>query len=98
MTPNVSAVVYGVTIPLGIAVGLAVQTMYPPNSSKNLVINAIFNFGSAGVLMYTGLVEFMARGFLFNKQMQTTPVKGVGIAFALMCLGAGMMALLAKRI
>jgi len=89
MTPNVSAVAYGLTIPLGIAVGLAARTTYPPNSSKNLVINGIVEFVSASILMYTSLVEFMAHEILFNKQMQTTPFGRVAAAFALIYWGSG---------
>jgi len=95
-TPYLLASGFGLATPLAIAIGLAMRTTYSGSSPTSLVVNGIFDAISAGILIYTGLVELMAHEFLFNKHMQTAPIKEVAGAFGLMCLGAGVMALLGK--
>jgi zinc transporter 1/2/3 len=95
-TPYVLAVGYGISTPLAIAIGLGVRKSYPPNSATTLVVNGVFDSISAGILIYTGLVELMAHEFMFSPTMQKAPIRTVLGAFGLMCLGAGLMALLGK--
>lgn len=74
---------YGLTTPIAIGIGLGVQTVYSPNSQTALVVNGIFDSISAGILIYTGLVDLMGREFLFLDA--PNPVR----AWGTMCLGAG---------
>jgi len=74
---------YGFTTPIAIAIGLGVRTDYSPNSQTALVVNGIFDSISAGILIYTGLVDLMAREFLFLDAEK--PFR----AWGTMCLGAG---------
>lgn len=48
---------YGITTPLGIAVGLGVKTTYNPNSTTASIVSGVLDSLSAGILLYTGLVE-----------------------------------------
>ena len=50
---------------------------------------------SAGILIYTGLVELLARDFLFNPDM-TRDAKRLTFMIVCVFLGAGLMALLGK--
>jgi len=95
-TPYVMAVGYAVSTPLSIAIGLGVRTMYTPGSQTALITNGVFDSISAGILIYTGLVELMAHEFMFSETMRKAKLKVVLGAFGLMCLGAGLMALLGK--
>jgi zinc transporter 1/2/3 len=95
-TPYLLAIGYGVSTPIAIAVGLGVRNAYPPGSATTLIVNGVFDSVSAGILIYTGLVELMAHEFMFSPTMQKAPIKTVIAAFGLMCLGAGLMALLGK--
>lgn len=95
-TPYILAAAYGITTPLAIAVGLGIRQSYPPGSARTLVTNGIFDSISAGILIYTGLVELMAHEFMFSADMRKAPLKTVLLAFGLVCLGAGLMALLGK--
>lgn len=87
---------YGVTTPVSIAVGLAVRASFAPGSNSTLLVNGIFDSISAGILLYTGLVELMAHEFMFNQEMRKASIGMVLSAFGCMCLGAGLMALLGK--
>ncbi|EOD52862.1 putative plasma membrane low affinity zinc ion protein [Neofusicoccum parvum UCRNP2] len=95
-TPYLLALGYGISTPIAIAIGLGVRTSYPPEGATTLIVNGVFDSISAGILIYTGLVELMAHEFMFSPSMSKAPIKTVLSAFVLMMLGAGLMALLGK--
>ncbi|KAI9656248.1 MAG: hypothetical protein M1821_004911 [Bathelium mastoideum] len=95
-TPYILGIGYAFSTPIAIAIGLGVRQTYPPNSQTTLIVNGCFDAVSAGILIYTGLVELMAHEFMFSPSMMRGPVKKLFGAFGLMCLGAGLMALLGK--
>ncbi|AAS54348.2 AGL143Cp [Eremothecium gossypii ATCC 10895] len=96
-TPWLLGLGYCLSTPIAIAIGLGVRHSFAPESRPSLIVNGVFDSLSAGILLYTGLIELMAHEFLFsnsfkgeggfNKMMQ---------GFVYMCLGAGLMALLGK--
>lgn len=95
-TPYLLALGYGLSTPLAIGVGLGVRNTYPPESQTTLIVNGVFDSISAGILIYTGLVELMAHEFMFSNAMRKAKASVLLAAFGLMCLGAGLMALLGK--
>lgn len=95
-TPYLLALAYGFATPIAIAIGLGVRRTYPPGSRTTLIVNGIFDSISAGILIYTGLVELMAHEFIFSRTMRNAPLKTVLSAVGIMALGAGLMALLGK--
>lgn len=88
-TPYILGLSYGLSTPIAIAIGLGVRNSYPPEGETTLITNGIFDSISAGILIYTGLVELMAHEFMFSPYMQKGPVNRILGAFVLMCLGAG---------
>ena len=86
---------YGLTTPIAIAAGLGVRTSYNPGSFTANVVSGVLDSISAGILIYTGLVELLARDFLFNPHRTKNNKQ---LTFMLVCvfLGAGLMALLGK--
>ena len=95
-TPYVLGIAYAFSTPIAIAVGLGLRKSYPPESSTTLIVNGVFDSISAGILIYTGLVELMAHEFMFSSFMRSANIRVVLAAFGCMCLGAGLMALLGK--
>lgn len=87
---------YGVTTPVAIAVGLGIRETYTPGTPLALIVNGVFDSISAGILIYTGLVELMAHEFMFNQGMRKAKLRVTLGAFGCMCLGAGLMAVLGK--
>ncbi|KAG0633076.1 Zinc/iron permease [Tuber brumale] len=87
---------FGITTPLAIGVGLGARSTLDPTSKTALMLNGIFDAISAGILLYTGLVELMAHEFLFSKTLKNAKISYVMMAFTFMVLGAGLMALLGK--
>lgn len=96
LTAYILALAYGLSTPIAIAVGLGIRETYSPESATTLIVNGVFDSISAGILIYTGLVELMAHEFMFSPVMRTAHIRVVLSAFGIMCLGAGLMALLGK--
>ena len=86
---------YGLTTPISIAIGLGVRTSYSSGSFTANVVSGVLDSTSAGILLYTGLVELLARDFLFNPARTNDNKR---LTFMLICLflGTGIMALLGK--
>ncbi|THH08542.1 hypothetical protein EW145_g2647 [Phellinidium pouzarii] len=92
----VAALLYGLTTPLGIAVGLGVRSTYNPDSARASAVSGILDSLSAGVLIYTGLVELLAHEFLFSQDMRAASSRKLGYACVCMLFGAGIMSLLGR--
>jgi len=86
---------YGLCTPIAIAAAIGVRTTYNANSYTANVVSGVLDASSAGILMYTGFVELIARDFLFNPDR---PDDDRQLAFMVctLLLGAGIMALLGK--
>ena len=95
-TPYLLGSLYAISTPIAIAIGLGVKSTFAPGSQRTLIINGVFDSISAGILIYTGLIELMAHEFMFSEYMQRAPIREVLGALGTMCLGAGLMALLGK--
>ncbi|KAL3465474.1 Zinc/iron permease [Aspergillus heterothallicus] len=95
-TPYLLGMGFGISTPIAIAIGLGVRKSYPPEGYTTLIVNGVFDSISAGILIYTALVELMAHEFMFSTSMRKAPIKDVLAAFGLLCLGGLLMALLGK--
>ena len=93
--PWVLCAAYGLTTPIAIAIGLGLRTTYDPNPFTANVVSGVLDSMSAGILIYTGLVELLARDFLFNP-LRTRDGKRLAFMMGTTFLGAGIMALLGK--
>lgn len=65
--PWLMSLLYGITTPIGQAIGLAVHTLYDPASEFGLLMVGIVNAISAGLLLYAGLVQLLAEDFLSDR-------------------------------
>lgn len=96
-TPWVMALAFALTTPVATAIGLGIRETWIPGSRTSLITSGVFDSISAGILIYTGLVELMAHEFLFSNQFKgPNGFKRMLYAYLVMCLGAALMALLGK--
>jgi zinc transporter 1/2/3 len=86
---------YGLTTPIAIAIGLGLRTTYNSGSFTANVVSGVLDAISAGILIYTGLVELLARDFLFDPE-RTKDSKRLTFMVICTALGIGVMALLGK--
>ncbi|KAF9069744.1 ZIP-like iron-zinc transporter [Rhodocollybia butyracea] len=89
-------ILYGITTPIGIAAGLGVRSTYNPGSTTASIVSGVMDSLSAGILIYTGLVELLAHEFLFSTEMQNSTNIRLARCIITMMLGCGLMALLGK--
>lgn len=64
LRPWIMCLLYGITTPVGQAIGLGVQGLYDPESQFGLLMVGIMNAISSGLLLYAGLVQLLAEDFL----------------------------------
>lgn len=111
--------------PLGVAIGLGVRESLNTNGAAMAGASGTLDAFSAGILLYTGLVEvsqieialkhvilcsnpltcipflnlstqLLGHEILLNPRMMKASNKRMTFAFVCICLGSGLMALLAK--
>ncbi|KAL0930020.1 Zinc-regulated transporter 1 [Colletotrichum truncatum] len=61
--PWILCAAYGLTTPVSIAIGLGLRHTYTPKSKTALIVQGVLNAVSAGLLIYSALVELLARDF-----------------------------------
>ncbi|ODV63061.1 Low-affinity zinc transporter of the plasma membrane [Ascoidea rubescens DSM 1968] len=102
LTPYLLAVAYGLTTPISASIGLGVRKSYVPGSRTALIVTGMCDSMSAGVLLYSSLVELMAQEFLYSNEFDdSVPGKRDGLkkligAYILFITGAALMACLGK--
>ncbi|KAJ2750050.1 hypothetical protein GGI19_005323 [Coemansia pectinata] len=92
---SISAAVFMLITPLGMIIGIGVRYSYQANSPASLISIGVLDSLSAGILLYTGLVNLLAEEF------GTLEFRGYGVSKKVMCfaatyIGAGIMALIGK--
>lgn len=95
-TRYAAAMLYAICTPVGMAVGLGLRETYNGNGAAANAASGVLDAISAGILLHTGLVELLAHEILLNPRMMKSSNGKLAYVFTCMCLGAGLMALLAK--
>lgn len=85
--PWLMVLAYGVTTPIGQAIGLFMHRIYDPASMAGLITVGFMNAISAGLLLYSGLVQLLAEDFLSEKSFKI--LKGRKRLHAYLCVVAG---------
>jgi zinc transporter 1/2/3 len=83
------------TTPLALAIGLGVRTTYNEASVTASIVSGVLDSVSAGILIYTGFVELLAKDFLFNPK-RTRKDGDLVFMIGSVLLGTGIMALLGR--
>ncbi len=86
---------YGLVTPISVAIGIGIRNTYAAESFTASIVSGVLDSLSAGILIYTGLVELLARDFIFNDEAKNDLTK---LCFNIFCtiIGALLMALLGK--
>jgi len=75
---------------------LPCRATYNPGSTIATAVSGVLDAVSAGILLYTGLVELLAHEFIFNPEVHRQSVGTLAYSCGSMVLGAGLMALLGR--
>ena len=92
--PYLLVALYVFITPFFIAVGIGIYESFQPGSSDSLIISGVMDALSAGILLYTGVVELMARDFLMGDTIKNSSLIHLIESLVFMVFGAGIMALL----
>lgn len=90
------ALIYALCTPVGMAIGLGIRNTFSADTPTYYYTTGVFDSVSAGILIYTGLVELMAHDFIFNREMHAAPTWKVLLNIFELCAGVGVMALLGR--
>ncbi|XP_015692491.2 zinc transporter 6 [Oryza brachyantha] len=95
-TVGYMCVMFSVTTPLGILLGMAIfhMTGYDDSSPNALIIEGLLGSLSAGILVYMALVDLISLDFFHNKMMSSS-LKLKKISYITLVLGSASMSLLA---
>lgn len=93
--PYLFALAYGLCTPIAIAIGIGVRTSYAGDGYKATLITGVLDSISAGILLYTGMVELIGRDFMFNPR-RTRNIWVLTLQLFCFLWGVGLMALLGK--
>ena len=91
-----AAALYSICTPLGIAAGIGARKSYNGNGATAMIVSGVLDASSAGILLYTGLVELLAHEVLLNPRMMKSGTGKLTYIFCCMLLGSGLMALLGR--
>ncbi|KAL0575218.1 hypothetical protein V5O48_006757 [Marasmius crinis-equi] len=86
---------FAVITPAGVAIGVGVHESYNPNSVSALVAIGVLNALSAGILLYTGIVEMLVNDFVHGELKDANLVRAVS-AIVFILMGALGMAVIGK--
>eukprot|EP00698_Gefionella_okellyi_P025246 TRINITY_DN9177_c0_g1_i2.p1 TRINITY_DN9177_c0_g1~~TRINITY_DN9177_c0_g1_i2.p1 ORF type:complete len:413 (-),score=75.75 TRINITY_DN9177_c0_g1_i2:30-1268(-) len=90
---------YSLMTPTGVAVGIAIAQTYNENSASTLLTQGIMDSVSAGILIYSALVEILTYQFTNSPEFRDTkrtPTWLQVLTFMCLYLGAGIMAFIGK--
>lgn len=91
----VMAFVFAIITPIGMAIGIGVLSKFNGSDKSTLIALGTLDSFSAGVLIWTGLVEMWAHDWLFGKLANANIVKTSIALFSLIC-GMLLMSVLGK--
>lgn len=92
--PWFMAFAYGMTTPVGQALGLATRALYSPDSEVGLILVGVMNAISSGLLIFASLIELLSEDFLSDESWQNLQGKRRVYAFMLLISGALGMSLI----
>lgn len=87
-------VIYSLTTPIGVAIGIATSSTYDSSSVKALAVNAVFNGVSAGLLLYVGLVTLVVEEFTSKELLMKVHDATRWGMYLSLCGCAGIMAVI----
>jgi len=87
---------FAISTPLGIALGIGIRSTYNGASITALLVQGIFDSCSAGILLYTAMVQLMSAELNANKTFRESSKDNQVVQFLALWMGAAAMAVVGK--
>ena len=94
MKKTVIVFLFSITIPMGIAFGMALSKTYTENSPTALITVGLLNASSSGILIYMALANLLSADFMGPKLQGNMKLQIM--AYTAVLLGAGGLSLMAN--
>ncbi|KAI8336470.1 Zinc/iron permease [Blakeslea trispora] len=94
--PILMGLIYIITTPIGIAIGIGIRSSYNSNSYSAVLASAILDSLSAGILLYNAYVSLMSMEISHSASFHNTSTTRKVCSFISMYIGAGLMSLIGK--
>ncbi|KAF9437112.1 high-affinity Zn(2+) transporter zrt1 [Entomortierella beljakovae] len=95
-THYVLALIFSLTTPIGVAIGIGISNTYSANSKSSLLVEGIFDSVSTGIMLYMGYVNLLAIEFNLNGELRKESKKVKSMCFIALWLGAAVMAVIGR--
>lgn len=87
---------FAASTPLGIALGIGIRATYNGASVTALIVQGVFDSCSAGILLYTAMVQLMSAELNANKTFRESSKNHQVVQFVALWLGSACMAVIGK--
>ncbi|KAG9066103.1 high-affinity Zn(2+) transporter zrt1 [Linnemannia hyalina] len=95
-THYILALIFSLTTPTGVAIGIGISSSYSANSKSSLLVEGIFDSISTGILLYMGYVNLLAIEFNLNGEIRKQSKKIKSLCFLALWAGAAVMAIIGR--
>lgn len=85
--------IYGLTTPFGIALGIGIRYSYDPNSQRAIISTGILESLAAGILLYNSFVGLISSEMNNDVTFRNRPWRMKALCFGSMYLGAAAMSI-----
>ncbi|KAG0175542.1 high-affinity Zn(2+) transporter zrt1 [Apophysomyces sp. BC1034] len=92
--PIVMGLLFIITTPFGVAIGVGIHESFNPLSSSSVLAQAILDSLSAGILLYNAYVSLMSIEINHNAAFRKSSLIRKAVCFLSMYIGAALMAVL----
>ncbi|KAF9360480.1 high-affinity Zn(2+) transporter zrt1 [Mortierella sp. AD094] len=93
--PLLLVLAFALVTPLGVAIGMGIQSGYKSSSVENLIVMGVFNSIACGVLLYTAFVTLLGGDILYSERFRAETRANKACYLISVWLGAIAMAVLA---
>ncbi|KAF9911989.1 high-affinity Zn(2+) transporter zrt1 [Linnemannia zychae] len=95
-THYILALIFSLTTPTGVAIGIGISSSYSANSKSSLLVEGIFDSISTGILLYMGYVNLLAIEFNLNGEIRKESKKVKSLCFLALWAGAAVMGIIGR--
>ncbi|KAG0039331.1 high-affinity Zn(2+) transporter zrt1 [Podila clonocystis] len=96
LSPWLLSAGFALSTPLGVALGIGIRQSYDGASVTALLVQGVFDSLSAGILLYTAMVQLMSTELNANKAFRESSTRSQTVQFVALWCGAAAMAIVGK--
>ncbi|KAG0089134.1 hypothetical protein BGZ93_010008 [Podila epicladia] len=87
---------FALSTPVGVALGIGIRQSYDGASVTTLLVQGVFDALSAGILLYTAMVQLMSTELNANRAFRESSARSQTVQFVALWCGAASMAIIGK--